>query len=207
MKDAALLVGIWLGIILFAYSAVYLQEDGMTRVTLAGDAEAIDEQNGFRLPLPVGWSHASIDGGAALTAPVSGVEVWALDLAGQTAEDVLAVAWEILDPCSSCERSAILESAPLDDGRDGFVVTLAVDVEGRESHAVVLFQGETARVLLVRLAAGNSLPERVRADLVRIETGFRAIETGTPLVEPSAPAMPEPSAAPATSEPAGAPAA
>ncbi len=184
MKNAALLVGIWLGIILFAYSVVYLQADGPTRVTIAGDAETIDEQNGFSLPLPLGWSLRAIDGAAELTAPISGIEAWALSVPVSTVEGALAAAWEVLDPCSSCQRPAILETTPLSDGRDGAILGLAPDVDGRTGRAVVLLQGESARVLLLRLGAGISLPERVDADLARIEAGFRAIEVGGTPPEP-----------------------
>jgi hypothetical protein len=184
MKNAALLVGIWLGIIFFAYSVVYLQADGPAQVTMAGDTETIDEQNGFSLPLPLGWSLRAIDGAAELTAPISGVEAWALSVPAGTAEGALAAAWEVLDPCSSCQRPAVLETTPLSDGRQGVVLALASDADGRTGRAVVLLQGESARVLLIRLGAGISLPERVDADLARIEAGFRAIETGGTPSEP-----------------------
>ncbi len=111
-------------------------------------------------------------------APIAGVEAWALSVPASTVEGALAAAWEILDPCSSCERPAVLETTPLSDGREGAVLALAPDADGRTGRAVVLLQGESARVLLIRLGAGTSLPERVDADLARIEAGFRAIETG-----------------------------
>ena len=184
MKNAALLVGIWLGIILFAYSVVYLQADGPTQVTIAGDTETVDEESGFTLPVPLGWSLRAIDGAAEVTAPIAGVEAWALSVPASTVEGALAAAWEIIDPCSSCERPAVLETTPLSDGREGAVLALAPDADGRTGRAVVLLQGESARVLLIRLGAGTSLPERVDADLARIEVGFRAIEMGGTPSEP-----------------------
>ncbi len=186
MKNAAWLVGIWVGIILFAYSVVYLPSDDATRVALPGDAEIIDEQNGFALPLPVGWSAAALRDTARVTAPVAGVEVWAMSVEAGTAETALAAAWERADPCSSCVRPVVLETGPLTAGRAGGVLSLDADAEGRTGRAVVLLEGERARVLLIRLARDDSLPARVVSDLGRIEAGFRAVEA---LPEPSSDAQ------------------
>jgi hypothetical protein len=183
MKNAALLVGIWIGIILFAYSVVYLQSDGLTGVTLPGDVDSVDEQIGFGLPLPVGWSVRTLDGVANLISPIAGIEAWALAVSEVTVERALAAAWEDVDPCSSCERPGVLRSEPLSSGREGAVVSFAPDVEGRTGRAVVLLWGERARVLLIRFAPGLTLPARVESDLARIETGFRIVEA-----EPSLPA-------------------
>lgn len=183
MKNAALLVGIWIGIILFAYSVVYLQSDGLTGVTLPGDVDSVDEQIGFALPLPVGWSVRTLDGVADLVSPIAGIEAWVVAVSEATVESALATAWEDVDPCSSCERPGVLRSEPLPSGREGAVVSFAPDAEGRTGRAVVLLWGERARVLLIRFAPGLTLPARVESDLARIETGFRIVEA-----EPSLPA-------------------
>jgi hypothetical protein len=182
MKNAALLVGIWIGIILFAYSVAYLQSGGLTGVALPGDAETINEQIGFALPLPVGWSVMAFDGGADLVSPIAGIEAWVLAVSEATVESALAAAWEDADPCSSCERPGALQSEPLSSGREGAVVSFAPDSDGRTGRAVILLQGERARVLLVRFAFGLTLPARVELDLARIEAGFRVVEA-----EPSLP--------------------
>jgi hypothetical protein len=177
MKNAALLVGIWVGIILFAYSVVYLQSDGLTSVTLPGDAETLDERIGFALPLPVGWSLVAPDGVAHLVSPIAGIEAWVVAVSEATVEGALAAAWEEVDACSSCERPGVFQSAPPSSGREGAVVSFAPDAEGRTGRAVVLLQGERARILLLRFAPALTLPARVEADLARIEAGFRVVET------------------------------
>ena len=190
MKNVAILVAMWVGIILFAYAVAYLHGGGLTRVTLAGDTEIADDVAGFSLPLPVGWSTRPVDGATAIDAPVSGIEAWALSVPATTIETALAAAWDVLDPCSPCQRPAILETTPLTDGRNGASVTLGADAEDRTERAVVLLDVETARVLLVRLAPGAALPQRVSNDITRIEAGFHLLKT----VEPAASAaMPAPS--------------
>jgi hypothetical protein len=186
MKNAALLVGIWVGIILFAYSVVYLQSDGLTRVTLPGDAETVDEQIGFALPLPVGWSLVALDGAASLVSPIAGIEAWVAAVSEVTVEGALAAAWEHLDPCSSCERPGVLRSESLPSGREGAVVTFAPDAEGRTGHAVVLLWGDRPRVLLIRFAPGLTMPARVELDLTRIEAGFRVVDAEPSLGAPAA---------------------
>jgi hypothetical protein len=176
MKNAVLLVGMWVGIILFAYSVVFLQSDGFVRVAVPGDAETLDEQIGFALPLPVGWSVTARDGVAEVTSPVAGVEAWVVAVSGATMDSALAAAWDEVDPCSSCERPGVLRSEPPSSGREGAVVSFAPDAEGRTGRAVVLLGVDRARVLLLRFAPGLLLPARVEADLARIEAGFRVVE-------------------------------
>jgi len=186
MKNAALLVGIWIGIILFAYSVVYLHSDGLSGVTLPGDAETVDEQIGFALPVPVGWSVMTVDGVAALVSPIAGIEAWVLAVSAATVESALAAAWEDVDPCSSCERPGVLQAGPLLSGWEGAVVSFTADADGRTGRAVILLQGERARVLLVRFAPGLVLPARVESDLARIEAGFRIVEAEQSLPVPIA---------------------
>jgi hypothetical protein len=188
MKNALLLVGIWVGIILFAYAVVYLPGDRTPRVTLPGDVETADEIHGFSLPLPQGWSLRSTDAAAILVAPIAGIEAWALAVPGTTVDEVLSAAWETVDPCSSCERPLILESVPPGGGRDGAALVLGRDDQGRTGRVVVLLLGESARVFLIRLDSGVTLPARVADDLARMQAGFGALVPEAAPVE----AAPEP---------------
>ncbi len=178
MKNAALLFGIWLGIVVFAYSVVYLPADRAPGVGLPGDVEVVSQVHGFSLPIPAAWSLRAGDAADVLVVPVAGLEVFALDAVASTPEAAVAAAWEAIDPCSSCERSALLSVTPLDDGRPGVAVALGPDGEGRTGRAVVLFVGDSARVLLVRQASEADLPARVANDLERVLVQFR----GLPLV-------------------------
>jgi hypothetical protein len=187
MKNAALLLGIWIGIYLFAFSVAHVRSVDVPRVPPPAGAEVVDERNGFAFPRPVGWSVVTADGVARLVAPIAGVEAWALSGAGTTAGEALAEAWEKIEPCSPCELPAVLQSDSLTAGREGAVLALEPDVEGRTNRVVVLLPGTRARVLLIRLADGVSLPARVESDLREIEAGFRAVE---PAPAPSAPDSP-----------------
>lgn len=175
MKNAALLFGIWLGIVVFAYSVVYLPADRTPGVELPGDVEVVSQVHGFSLPIPAAWSFRAGEPADILVVPVAGLEVFALDVAASTPEEAVAAAWEAIDPCSSCERSPILSVTPLDDGRPGATVALGPDGESTTGRAVVLVVENSARVLLVRLAAGAALPARVANDLERVLIQFRGL--------------------------------
>jgi hypothetical protein len=182
MKNAVLLFGIWLGIVVFAYSVVYLPAGRVPGVELPGDVEVVSQVHGFSLPIPAAWSLRAGDPADVLVVPVAGLEVFALDVVASTAEAAIASAWEAIDPCSSCERSPILSLVTLDDGRTGAAVTLGPDGEGRTGRAIVLFVGDSARVLFARLAPEAALPSRVAGDLERVLLQFR----GLPLVSDGA---------------------
>ncbi len=184
MKNALFLVGIWVGIILFAYSVVYLSGERQPVVTLTGDVEVTDGAHGIALPLPTGWTLKSTPRSAVLGAPISGIEAWGLTVPATSVDEALAQAWEVLDPCASCDRSPTLGAAPLSGGRDGAALELGPDGEGRTGRAVVLVLEESARVLLVRLAPGLDLPVRVEGDLSRILAGFRVFVLTGPSWEP-----------------------
>lgn len=181
MKNAALLLGVWLGIILFAYSVVYLPGEA-PGVALARETEVIDARHAFTLPLPTGWAYRSGDAAAVLVAPVDGLEAWVLRVPVGPAEAVLAAAWEILDPCSSCERPAVMASAPLEDGRDGLSLDLGPDGEAWTGWALLLLaDADDALLLLVRQAPGTDLPARVAEGLARIGDGLRFLPAPEPV--------------------------
>lgn len=185
MKNAALLLGIWLGIIVFAYSVAYLSGDRLPVVALPGDAEIVSRAHGLAVSLPPAWSYRAGDPADALVAPVAGVRVWALDVDAASADVALRMLWEAIDPCSSCERPSVLTIGPLGDGREGVLLLLGPDEDGNAGRATVVYVGESARVLFVQRAPGAELPARIEGDLARIEASFRGFE-----IEPSSPAVP-----------------
>lgn len=175
MKNAMLLVGTWLGILLFTYALVFLPGGRLPLIGPAADVDVVDESQGWTIPVPVGWYTRSIDAAHFLFSPVVGVDVWAVSVPATDAEEALSEAWDVVIPCSSCERSPITESSPAGSGREGVTFRLGPDGEGRTGLAVVLAAGDASRVLLVRWAPEAELPERVEGDLSRIVAGFRAL--------------------------------
>ncbi len=192
MKNALFLVGIWVGIILFAYAVVYLPGEPPSVVKWPGDVETVDATHGLALPLPIGWSFRQTDGYGILTAPIGGIEGWTVEAAGATVDEAASAAWEIVDPCSSCARPAVISSDPIGEG--GTRLTLGPDDEGRSGVAVVLLSGETSRVLLLRFAPNLDLPARVQAEIERIVAGFRALPQSVVPAEPVSATMSEPAA-------------
>jgi hypothetical protein len=182
VKNAALLLGVWVGIYLFAYSVAELQDVDMSAVALSADREALDESHGFALLLPLGWSVMTLDGVVHVIAPIAGIEAWAVSLSADSIEGAVAAAWDVVDPCSPCKRPATTRAEPLGEGA---LLELGEDGEGRTGRAVVLLSGVEARVLLVRLASGIVLPARVASDLGRMAAGFR-VAAPAPVSNPAA---------------------
>jgi len=175
MKNAVLLVGTWIGILLFAYALVYLPGDRLPLVEPAADVDVANESDGWAVPVPVGWRMRSAEAVHLLIPPVVGVDVWTLAVAATDPEEALSQAWEVVLPCSSCERSPIVEVSAAGGGREGATFRLGPDGEGRTGLAVVLVSIDGSRVLLVRRTTDATLPGRVEDDLLRIVAGFRAL--------------------------------
>jgi hypothetical protein len=184
MRNALLLAGIWVAIILIAYAVAYMPDRGPSGF-VAVDRAFESATLGF--PVPAGWSALETDYGAVIASPVSAVEGWAVAAKGETPEAALADAWTKIDPCPSCGRP-VAESFAAETswtGRVRATFTYAPGSDGGRVHGVVLGSAPQWGVLLIKTST-DSIPQRVSADLGRIEEGFS--------VEP-------PAAAPAEAQP------
>ncbi|MEN6368488.1 MAG: hypothetical protein ABFD77_02185 [Thermotogota bacterium] len=185
MRNALLLAGIWVTIILIAYAVAFLPDRG------PGKFVAVDQaftSGTLEFPVPAGWSVLETDYGAVITSPVSAVKGWAVAAEGETPEAALADAWTKIDPCPSCGRP-VAESFATETswtGQTRATFTYAPRDGGGQVHGVVLGSAPRWGVLLIETGT-DPVSQRVSADLGRIEEGF--------FVEPA-------SAAPAGTEPA-----
>lgn len=180
MRNALLLAGIWVTIILVAYAVAFLPDRGPSGFVAVDRAFA---SGTLEFPVPAGWSVLETDYGAVIASPVSGVEGWAVAAEGDTPEAALADAWTKIDPCPSCGRP-VVESFAADTswtGQTRATFAYAPGGDGGRMHGVILGSSPQWGVLLVKTDT-DSIPGRVSADLGRIEEGF---SVGTPAAAPS----------------------
>jgi hypothetical protein len=185
MKNAVLLAGMWVGIILIAYAIAYVDTTGPAVPVLRGDLLHEDVQGRFVVPVPVGWAVQTESYGMQLVPPVTGLEVWAVGVSADTPEEALDAAFDLVDPCPPCERG---ETTTVDtEGGDGVTRTsfaLGPDNEGRTVSAEVVSRDGESAVLIVRTAESATIPDRVTKDLQRIRDGF-ALPAAATVVEES----------------------
>ncbi|MCX6094573.1 MAG: hypothetical protein NTY63_07135 [Candidatus Bipolaricaulota bacterium] len=186
MRNAVLLAGIWVTIILIAYAVAFLPDRAPSGFVAVDRTFA---SGTLEFPVPAGWSVLETDYGAAIASPVSAVEGWAVAAEGDTPEAALADAWAKIDPCPSCARPVaepfVAETSWTGQTRATF--TYASGDNGGRVHGVVLGSAPQWGVLLIETGT-DPIRQRVSADLDRIEEGF-SVET--------------PSAAPVEEQPAG----
>lgn len=169
MRNALLLAGTWVAIILIAYAVAFLPDRGPTGFA------AVDrtfESGTLRFPVPSGWSAAEADYGAAIESPVSAVTGWAVTAQGDTSEAALADAWARIDPCPTCGRPnpEAFAAEPMSDGLTRATFAYPPGENGRRIHGVVVGSAPQWGVLLIE--SSDPIPGRVTADLERIENGF-----------------------------------
>jgi hypothetical protein len=176
MRNALLLAGIWVAIVLIAYAVAYLPDRGPSEF-IAVDRVFAPVGGALQFPVPAGWTVVETEFGAEIASPVS----------------ALADAWGKIDPCPSC-TSPVVESfdAQTWDGQTRGTFTYASRDDGSRVHGVVLGSAPQWGVLLFETGSGL-IPQRVSADLGRMEDGFsvRAPSTVPALPGPADTASPE----------------
>lgn len=192
MRNALLLAGIWVAIVLIAYAVAYLPDRGPSEF-IAVDRAFATVGGALEFPVPAGWTVVETEYGAEITSPVSALKGWALVAKGDTPEAALANAWGKIDPCPSC-TSPVLETFDVQmwDGQIRGTFTYAPRDDGSWVHGVVLGSAPQWGVLLFETGSGL-MPQRVPADLGRMESGFfvQALSTVPALPGPADTASPE----------------
>ena len=104
MKNAMILVGLWVGIILTAYALVYVDGGGPTPGQLAllerlAQRTYVDTEGRFQFEAPAGWRVSEDDDVVHLVGPVEEIEAWILVIEDMGAPRAIEIACERTDPC------------------------------------------------------------------------------------------------------------
>jgi len=175
MKNAMLLLGIWVGIILAAYGMVYWGGAPATSAdTLTRELLYVDEEGTFQVPVPIGWWTEETDNGVVLHDPLQEitVRVAASDRLG--AFQVLGETWTAVAPCCS-PTFRIIEA--LVENASGWKARISIECSDPSvpQQAVVHMTSGGTATLLVRYEA-VAPNDRRGTDLETIVQGFTNLQ-------------------------------
>jgi len=171
MKNAMILFGLWIGIILMAYGLVYLDDAGPTPAQLAlleriAARTYIDAADRFQFETPPGWRVREIEDGVALVGPIERIDAWVLAVAGST-EEAIAYACLLAHPCPGAEVLSQREFEAPAGVRRKTRTTFAADDPDLSMYAVALETTGGTVVLFVRCRAESC--DRRATELLRLE--------------------------------------
>jgi len=173
MKNALLLLSIWVGIIVAAYAMVYWDggiEQPLPMSVLEPASSTYVEPNGrFSLAVPLTWDVEEMGTSVLLTDPSDEIEVTVSAVEESVPESALLVALGIVGADGPSEAIAVEEIPPVGASERAVRISRP-SADGSVRYGLAyLYEGETI-VLLVR-GGDEALRERA-ADLELIEAGI-----------------------------------
>ncbi|MFC2077232.1 hypothetical protein ACFLTM_00290 [Candidatus Bipolaricaulota bacterium] len=201
MKNAMILLGLWIGIILAAYALVFVDGGGPTPAQIAllervADRTIVDAEGRFQFEAPRGWRVTRTDFGVHLVDPLERIQAWVVAIDDMAAPRAIEIACGLTNPCPRKELQAFEDERPPEFAERKVRITYETDAEGEFFYGIGFVRiGETI-VLLVR-GDRAACEERIE-DLSALEASLVAPATEAVLEE----ALQQPEAAP-LQEPAG----
>jgi len=188
MKNAMILVGLWVGIILAAYAFVYLDGGGPTAAQLAllerlAERTYSDPGGLYTLETPPGWRVTEIEDGVYLVDPLEKIEAWVLTLGDVPASEAIAIACGLANPCPGPSFAASEELPAPSFAYSRLRVTYAMDEEDLLLYGVGFETPSGTYVLLVRGDAEAC--EQRAAELTALEESFVVLGADVPRVPPA----------------------
>jgi len=186
MRNALLLLSLWVGILVAAYGLVYWDQ-GIERPLPISvleqeepivSAQYVHPDGAFEVPIPTEWTTEEIETAVRLIAPDEGVDVWLLKIEGDDPEAAVGAAWTIVDPDLLLGPASVEELDP----PDGVERSIRTSYEGPDEAAygvARLFEGAVV-VLLVR--GDREAVEAHADDLAEIENGLAVPAAETTLL-------------------------
>ena len=179
MRNAMILVGLWVGIILTAFSLVYLGVDGPAPAQLAlveqlAQRTYIDAEGRFQFEKPPGWRASSEQGVVHAVGPLERLEAWIFAIEGADVSQAAEIACEHVDPCPGKEIASIDSEDPPAFALSKERITYAVEDEKSFLYAVGFGVWDGTILLLVR--GDQAQRERRASDLVGLEESLRIPE-------------------------------
>jgi hypothetical protein len=175
MKNALVLVGLWIGIILTAYTLVYWNNEALSPAQLAlferlADRTYLDATGRFEVELLPGWRAESVDYGVRLIDPVERIEAWVLAVDETAGTEAIDLAWEIADPCFDMESVAFEELPTEGPGEASVKITYVAEDQNLDAYGVAHVALSGSIVTLVR--GDRDVWERRADELKAIEASL-----------------------------------
>lgn len=183
MKNAMILVGLWVGIILAAYALVYVDGGGPTPGELAllerlAERTYAEADGRFQFEMPAGWRVEQQEDAVHLVGPIEKIEAWVLAVGAMDAEQAIRTACEWVYPCPGDEITLTEELSPPAFATRKVKCTFATEDESTFLYGVGI---EAARETLVLLARGDlGVGEQRMEELAGIEESLTLPGPGAP---------------------------
>ena len=171
MRNAMILLGLWVGIILTAYAVVFTGTDEPTPAQLAllervADRTVVDVERRFQFQVPPGWRVTQMEDGVRLIDPLDQMKVWVVVVDDMAAPRAIRIACEWMAPCEGEGLESFQELPPPAFAERKVRITYTTDSDIVVYGSGFVRIGETV-VLLVR--ADRDAYEARRESLDSIE--------------------------------------
>lgn len=183
MKNAMILVGLWVGIILAAYALVYVDGGGPTPGQLAllelrAERTYIEAEGRFQIDLPPGWRVEEDEDAVHLVGPTEQIEAWILAVGSMDGEQAIRTACERVYPCPGNEITSTEELPPPAFATRKVRFAFATEDENIFLSGVGFESTQETVVLLVRVDLAAD--EQRIAELAEIEESLAVPGVGAP---------------------------
>jgi len=172
MKNAMILLGLWIGIILTAYSLVYIDGGGPTPSQLAllerlAERTYVDPEGRFQFEAPPGWRVRETVDGVHLVDPLEKIEAWIQVIDDIGVARAIEIACVIASPCPGKEFARFDELAPPDFAERKVRITYDAEDEETTLYGIGFVLLRETIVLIVQ--GDRSACEQRTAELESIE--------------------------------------
>jgi len=184
MRNAMILLGLWVGIILTAYAVVFVGDDAPTpgqsaRLEYIAAGTVVDVEGRFQFEAPPGWRVSRTEDGVHLVDPVESMEAWIVVVEDMAAPRAIRIACEWSAPCEGRGSESFEELVPPSFAERKVKVVYETDDE----DVLVYGTGFVRRVggTIVLLVRADRATHAARSDeLARIEDTLAVPAIGEP---------------------------
>jgi len=172
MRNAMILLGLWVGIILAAFALVYVDVDGpspgeLELVARRAERMHVDPEGRYQFEAPAGWRVEQTLDGVHLVGPVEQIEAWITVVDDIGVARAIEIGCEIANPCPGKEFVSFEEEMPPAFAQRKVRIAYETDDENVGLYGVGFVLLRETIVLVVR---GDRTALGLRAaELVRIE--------------------------------------
>jgi len=194
MKNAMILFGIWVGIILAAYALVYMGDGGSTpaEIALAEQIAArtyVDPAGRFQLEIPAGWRIGEIEDGVRVVDPLDQIEMWIVAFGGSV-DGVIDYACHLAEPCPGMVILEREELIPPVGARSRMKIVYETGDKDVTLYAIGVESGSGSLVLLIRCMSGacderTDELERLAENLIALDLEGLPLPPSIPVPGPS----------------------
>ena len=172
MRNAMILLGLWVGIILAAFALVYVNVDGPNPGELELLARRVErtyvEPDGrYQFEAPAGWRVEPTPDGVRLVGPVEQIEAWITVVDDIGVARAIEIGCEIASPCPGKEFVSFEEQAPPAFAQRKVRISYETEDEDAGLYGVGFVLLRETIVLIVR--GDRTAIELRAAELARIE--------------------------------------